>query len=175
MKKVLTTVLSLFLVVITIQAQSKEQKKKMKKELAETQYLATKDLINTGSYSFVALEAFPLGSSRIFLNTIPNYANIEGEQADIYLPYYGATRMANRYSAEAGIKFRGTVENYQMEFNDKKKTVRIYFEFQRDNERFEFTYDVFKDGFAHLVVTSGRRNTIQYNGLISELEMVLAK
>ena len=69
MKKVLTTVLSLFLVVITIQAQSKEEKKKMKKELAETQYLATKDLVNTGSYSFVALEAFPLGGSRIFLNT----------------------------------------------------------------------------------------------------------
>ena len=175
MKKVLTTVLSLFLVVITIQAQSKEEKKKMKKELAETQYLATKDLVNTGSYSFVALEAFPLGGSRIFLNTIPNYANIEGEQADIYLPYFGSVRMANRYSAEGGIKYRGTIEDLQVEFNDKKQTVRIYFEFQRDNERFEFTYDVFKDGFAHLVVTSGRRNTITYNGLVSELEMVLAK
>lgn len=81
--------------------------------------------------------------------------------------------MSNRYSAEGGIKFKGTVENYQVEFRDKKQSVRIFFEVQRDNERFEFTFDVFKDGWTTLVVASSRRNPITYNGVTSELEMVL--
>ena len=175
MKKLISTIFAICLLAITAEAQTKEEKKQKKKEIAEQQYLATKDLINTGSFSFVAWETIPIGGSRIFLNTVPNYTNLEGEQADIYLPYYGAVRMSNRYSAEGGIKFRGTVENYQVEFRDDKQTVRVFFEAQRDNERFEFTFDVFKDGWTTLVVASNRRNPTTYNGVTSELEMVLAK
>ena len=175
MKKLITIVLSSLFVVFSVQAQTKTEKKQKKKEIAEQQYLATKDLINTGSFSFVAWETIPIGGSRIFLNTVPNYTNLEGEQADIYLPYYGAVRMSNRYSPEGGIKFKGTVENYQVEFKDDKQTVRVFFEAQRDNERFEFTFDIFKDGWTTLVVASSRRNPITYNGKTSELDMVLTK
>ena len=173
MKKLISTIVAVFLVVIAIEAQTKEEKKQMKKEMAETQYLATKDLINTNSFSYVAEETIPIGGARIFLNTIPNYLNIEGEQADIYLPYFGTLQAGNGYSPEAGIKFKGTVENYRVEFDDKKQMIRIFFEVQRPKERHEFTFNVFKDGFARLVVASNRRNSITYNGLFKELDMVL--
>ena len=175
MKKLILTIVAFCLLAITLEAQSKGEKKQMKKEMAEQKYLATKDLINSGSFSFVATQTIPNGGSLIFLNTVPNYTNLEGEQTNIYLPYYGAVRMPNRYSADGGIKFKGTVENYQVEFKDNEQTVSVFFEVQRDNERFEFNFDIYKDGWTTLVVASSRRNPITYNGMTSELDMVLTK
>ncbi|MGI9546847.1 MAG: DUF4251 domain-containing protein [Flavobacteriaceae bacterium] len=174
MKKSLILIMTLFFVSANLQSQlTKEEKKQQKREIDEKEYLATKELVNSSAFTFVALQTSPLGGPTVFLNTTPNYINIDGEQADIYLPYFGVVHAANGYNAEAGIKFNGKLENYEIKFNDKKLQILLTFEIQRGHERHEFNFNIFKGATASLVVASSRRNSISYNGLISELELPL--
>ncbi|MEN8788284.1 MAG: DUF4251 domain-containing protein [Flavobacteriaceae bacterium] len=174
MKKYIALFLSLMLLAVTAEAQTtKEERKKLKKEKAEREYLKTKDLITADAYTFVALQATPLGGNRFFLNTIPNYIHVDQGEADIYLPYFGAVRMSNGYSAEGGIKFTGKLENYTVKFDDEKQRILLSFEIQRGHERHEFNFNMYKAGATSLVVASSRRNSIAYNGTITELELPL--
>lgn len=153
---------------------TKEERKEQKKEQAERDYQLSKDLVNSNAFTFVALQVTPLGGQRFFLNTRPNYINVEGEQVDIYLPYFGAVRMGNGYSPEAGIKFTGQLENYEVKFNDDKQSIVLSFEIQRGRERHEFNFNIYRGGTTYLEVASSRRNPISYNGSISELDKPMA-
>ena len=170
MKKSVVLLLSLLLASVTIYGQTKEEKKRQKAEKAEREYQVSKDLVNSNAFTFVALQTTPLGGERFFLNTTPNYINIEGERGDIYLPYFGVVRAGNGYSPEAGIKFKGDLENYKVKFNDEKQRIHLSFEIQRGHERHEFNFTIQRGGAANLVVASSRRNSITYDGRISELE-----
>lgn len=174
MKKYLVLTLSLLTLAISVQAQTtREEKKKLKKEQAEREYQQTKNLVDADAYTFVALQATVLGGNRFFLNTIPNYIHIDKGEAEIYLPYFGAVRMPNGYSAEAGIKYTGKLENYTAKFDDEKHRISVSFEIQIGHESFEFNFNMFKAGATSLVVASSRRNSISYNGNITELEFPL--
>lgn len=174
MKKSITFLLALFLISVNVQAQmTKEDRKNLKKEQALKDYQLSKDLVNSNAFTFVALQANPLGGQRFFLNTRPNYINIDGEQVDIYLPYFGAVRMGNGYSPQAGIGFTGQLENYRVKFNDDKQSIVLSFEIQNGHERFEFNFNIYRGGTTYLEVASSRRNSISYNGSISPLESAL--
>ena len=170
MKKLLLLVLSLCLFAVTAQGQmTKEEKKQQKEEQAQKDYEATKELINSQEYAFVALQATPLGGKRVFLNTTPNYVRIKGEEGDIYLPYFGVVQASTGYATEAGIKFEGMLEKYKISYNDKKKKILVRFEIQRGAERHELNFTIERGGSANLVVASTKRNSITYNGEISKL------
>ena len=174
MKKTLALALSILLTTTVAFAQkTKEDKKALKKEKAEREFMESKDLVNAGAFTFVALEASPIGSERFFLNTIPNYIHIDKEEADIYLPYFGVVHAANGYSAEAGIKYKGKLENYQLEVNEKKKSMKLSFEVRIKNEQIEFNFDVYGGGATTLVLASSRRKAISYYGKFRELEKPL--
>jgi hypothetical protein len=159
---------------VSAEAQTKkEERKQLKKEKAEREYLKTKDLITADAFTFVALQVTVLGGSQFFINTIPNYIHIDQGEADIYLPYFGAVRMSNGLSPEGGIKFTGKLENYTAKYDDEKHRILVTFEIQRGHERHEFNFNMYKAGAATLVVASSRRNSISYNGTITELEMPL--
>ncbi len=170
MKKLFILVLSFCLVGITAHGQlTKEEKKKQKEEQAEKDYQATKELVDSQEFAFVALQATPLGGKRVFLNTTPNYVRIKGEEGDIYLPYFGVVQAGTGYAAEAGIKFEGMLENYTVSLNEKKKKILVRFEIQRGAERHELNFTIERGGSANLVVASTKRNSITYNGQISKL------
>ncbi|MGB5236896.1 MAG: DUF4251 domain-containing protein [Flavobacteriaceae bacterium] len=171
MKKYVVFVFSLMLLSVSAQEQiSKAEKKKLKQEKAELEYQKTKDIVESDAYTFVALQAAPLGGGQFFVNTIRNYINVNEGEADLYLPYFGVVRAPNGYSPEAGIKFKGELENYTISFDDEKQEIVVSFEIQRGHERHEFNFNMYKAGAASLVVASSRRNSIAYNGLITELE-----
>jgi opacity protein-like surface antigen len=174
MKKFMLLALSLFLLSSTVQAQqAKEEKKKAKMEQAERDYQATKELIESNAYSFVALQANISGGGQIFMNTRPNYIHVNAGQTDIYLPYFGRVHASNAYSPEAGIKFKGALENYELKFNDKKQSITLAFEVERGHERHEFNFNIYKGGTTTLTVASSRRNPIVYTGSITRLEQEL--
>lgn len=174
MKKYILLVFSFLLFSVTAEAQTaKAAKKKSKQEKAESEYQKTKDLVDSKAFTFVALQAAPLGGGQFFINTIPNYIHINEPETDIYMPYFGVVRAPNGYSSEAGIKFKGEMENYKASFNDEKHRMVVSFEIQRGHERHEFNFNIYEDGATSLVVASSRRNSIAYNGLISELELPL--
>lgn len=176
MKKVFILVLSLCLIGVTAHGQmTKEEKKQQKAEQAEKDYEATKELVDTREFAFVALQATPLGGRRVFMNTTPNYVKINGEEGDIYLPYYGVVQAGTGYATEAGIKFQGALENYKVSLNDKKKKIVLSFEIQRGAERHELNFTIERGGSATLVVASTKRNSITYNGEISKLGDIVYK
>ena len=174
MKKYIVFVVSLLLLSVSTTAQTtKAEKKKLKQEKAERDYQKTKDQVNSGAYTFVALQAIPQGGGRFFINTTPNYIHVNQGEADIYLPYFGAVRASNGYSAEGGIKYKGELENYTVNFDDAKHKVIVLFEIQRGHERHQFNFYIHEEGETSLVMTSSRRNSITYNGSTRELELPL--
>ena len=173
MKKLFILLLGICFVSTTAFGQSKEDKKQLKKEKEQREYLAAKDLVDSQAFQFIALQVLPLGGQPIFVNATPHYLYVDGEQADVYLPYFGVIQVSSGNSGQAGIKFKGTMENYQVEYNDKKQRVDVKFEIQVHNERHFFDMDVYKGGKASITLTSSSRNAITYNGDISQLETPL--
>ena len=152
-------------------AQTKEEKKKQKEELALKEYETTKALINSKTYNFQAEWATSQKGRRINLSTNPNHLKIENDEADIYLPYFGEVHSSSiGLSTEGGIVFEGTIENYKVEFNDKKQKAVIKFSANGKYDRFDFTLIVYKSGSSNLNVTSNIRSTIKYDGKINELK-----
>lgn len=173
MKKLLVLTLSICWTITTVHAQSSEDKKERKKEIAEREYQKSKDLIQSGEFTFVALQAQPMGGERFFMNTIPNYIHIDKEEADIYMPYFGVVHMSNGYSKEAGIKYKGKLDNYKVSYNDKKQSIDLKFEVSTDKELIEFNFDIYKAGATTLVLASTRRKAISYFGQFRALEKPL--
>ena len=152
-------------------SQSKSEKKKLKEEKALKEFEATKSLINSQSYMFLAIWAGTQKGKRINLTTNPNSLKIEKDQADIYLPYFGVVHSSSYgLKDEGGIVFKGTVNNYKVEFNDEKQKIIIRFSAKGKNDQFDFTLTVFKNKGSNLVVYSNIRNSINYDGNLMDLE-----
>lgn len=159
------------MVTFTLSAQTKAEKKQIKEENAVKEYAVTKDLINSGNFKFVADWARTQKGRRINLISNPNYLKIISSEADIYLPYYGVVHTPSAGLAyESGIVFKGTPKNYKVEINDKKLKIKITFEGKGKNDQFDFILNIYKNGSANLSVNSNIRNSMVYDGVISELE-----
>jgi hypothetical protein len=171
MKDLLIAFIFLMIITSPIYGQSKEEKKKLKAETAAKEYDKTKELINSGVYNFQAEWATSQGGRRISLITNPNHVKIDQGEADIYLPYFGVVHVPNAgLAGEGGIVFKGSVENYKVEFNDKKQRATIKFSAKGKNDRFDFTLAVYKSGSTNINVSSNKRSGIKYDGNISVKE-----
>jgi len=171
MKDLFITFLFLVMIISPTNAQSKEEKKKLKAETAAKEYDKTKDLINSGVYNFQAEWSTSQGGRRISLVTNPNHVKIDQGEADIYLPYFGVVHVPSAgLAGEGGIVFKGTVENYKVEFNDKKQRATIKFNTKGKNDRFDFTLTVYKSGSTNINVSSNNRSGIKYDGKINQLK-----
>ena len=70
---------------------------------------------------------------------------------------------------EGGVIFKGKIENYKVEYNDKKRKAVISFSASGKNDQFDFTLTVFKNGGSNLVVNSNIRSSISYDGELRNL------
>ncbi len=145
--------------------------KRIKKEKAFKEFDKIKNIINSKTYSFVATDAFSLkGIMLDDLSTDQYYLEIDQDEADIYLPYLGEIHMFGEQLKEVGgIVFKGSIENYKVEFNHKKLTATIQFTGKAENLIFDFFLKVHKNGKSLLVVYSNVRSNISYDGRIKDL------
>lgn len=159
----------IFLLAINLSfAQTKEEKKKNKEEKAKNEYEATKLLIDSGAYNFIATWTTTQGGRRIDLTTNMGYLKINKDNAEADLPYFGVAHVAS-FSGNGGIKFNNENVNYQIELKDKKQIVIIQFKANQKSEALDLTLTVFKSGNASLYVSSSNRNSISYDGRVTEL------
>lgn len=149
-------------------AQTKEEKKKIKEEAEKKEFETTKSLIKSGEYKFIADWATTQSGTKINLATNHGYLKIEKENAEADLPYFGDVQVASN-SGKGGIEFKNEIDNYAVEFNDKKKTVTIQFKATEKSEFFNLILTVFKSGNASLDISSNKRNSIGYDGKVNEL------
>ena len=164
----------LFLVLIstTSWAQTKKEKKEMKAREEAEQFEAIKELINSGTYEFYADWANSFQGRRINLITNPNQLKMNQKEASIYLPYFGVAHNSSpAYSNMGAMEFEGTVENYQIKVNEKKKQVAVSFRCKAKREVIDFTLTVFPDGNSRLNANSSVRTGMNYDGRTTAPEL----
>jgi len=173
MKKLITLLVLVIFVTSPIIAQTKEEKKAAKAENSLKEYEAMKELVNSESFMFVADWTTTQKGRRVDLMSNPNFMKIDGKNADIFLPFFGVSQVAG-YGAGGGIEFKGEVEKYSVNFDDKKQKVVVKFKGKNDkSENFAFTMDIFGSGSTSVNVNSNHRNNARYNGKTKELEKIV--
>ncbi len=167
MKKLVLVIL-LITFILPIQAQSK---KELKKEKEAQAYTEIKTLINSGIYIFESDWATTQKGKRINLISNPNFLKMDHENASAYLPYFGVSQSSSvGFSGSSGIEFDGVIKDLKVDFNDKKQKVIIKFSTQNKTENFNVTLAVFRSGNADLSILSNSRNSISYDGKVSEIK-----
>ncbi len=149
---------------------------------AQTDKATTTKIVEEKNYAFVATTAIPLNSTDInnILMKMPGGMgtagiNLTGSVYDVvitkdsvvaYLPFYGRAYSTSMNNDENGYKF--TSKDFTYESVKKKKgwSVVIKSKDVRDNVR--MTLDISENGYASLSVLSNNRQSISYNGYISE-------
>jgi Domain of unknown function (DUF4251) len=164
MKFVATLIL---LVSLGFAGHAQQDKKELKNQQKAEQYLLLKDLVQSGSYEFKALRAIPQKGRQIDLATRDNFMRIKDGRASADLPFFGRAFSASIASADSGIKFDGTPENYEVEENDKKQSVIIKFRIRAKAENFDCTLSI-SSSSASLIVISSQRSTMNYNGTVTK-------
>jgi len=164
----------LFLVLIsaTSWAQTKQEKKEMKAREEAEQFEDIKKLINSGAYEFYADWANSFQGRRINLITNPNHLKMNQKEASIYLPYFGVAHNSSpAYSNMGAMEFEGTVENYMIKVNEKKKQTTVSFRCKAKREVIDFTLTVFPDGNSRLNANSSVRTGMKYDGRTTTPEL----
>lgn len=146
-----------------VQAQTtKTQKKQAKLE-------AVKKMVNNQDYVFMAQMANPMGWKTIQLNY--NYSVVVSKDSiDSYLPYYGRAYVAPTNPSdpkETGIQFKS--KNFEYANNISKRSgwdVSIVPHDVKETRR--FMLNISEAGYATLNVISNNRQSISFNGYITE-------
>jgi hypothetical protein len=150
---------------------------------AQTDKATTERIVAAQDFIFVATRALPLASQDVYaimssMNN-PNISgsiNLVGSQYDLkikkdsivaYLPYYGRSFQASMNPDDAGIKFKS--KDFKYVKQDRKKggwLITITPKDVKDNQR--LTLYVSESGYGTLTVLNNNRQSITFNGFISE-------
>lgn len=150
---------------------------------AQTDKATTERIVKAQDFVFVATRALPLSSQDVFaVMSSMNHPNasgsimLTGAQYDLrinkdsvvaYLPYYGRAYQASMNPDDAGIKFKSKDFTYVKK--DRKKggwSITIEPKDVKDNQR--LTLYVSENGYGTLNVLNNNRQSISFNGFISE-------
>lgn len=82
-----------------------------------------------------------------------------------YLPYFGEWDNFYDAGAAGAIELNAAVGDFQKEI--RKNRVRITFEARRKVERFNITLEIDAHGKGRLLILSGQRDAIRYEGMVS--------
>ncbi len=146
------------------QESNKEAKERKKIE----QYENIIVLVESGNYEFIGRKANPLKGRQIDLTTRQNFMKIDGENASAQMPYFGRAFSGGYSSSDGGIKFDGTMENYKIQRNDKKRRLNISFKVKGEGDNYSCSLSISSVESASLSVTSNNKQGISYNGFIKE-------
>ena len=141
----------------TLSAQTKKEKKELKKQAVEK-------LVTSGKYKINVNRALPARGRSVTL-TSPYSVEIRNDSVISYLPYYGRA-YSIPYGGGEGLNFKAPLTDYKLEW-DKKETAKIKFS-ARSEERFDFSIDVFSNGSSSIFVNMQNRQSISFQG---ELDM----
>ncbi|RYY06882.1 MAG: DUF4251 domain-containing protein [Sphingobacteriaceae bacterium] len=156
-------IFSLIIAFNTAEAQGNRTQKKQEK------LAAVKKMVDNQSYVFMAQFANPLGWRPINLNYNYNVV-VSKDSVDSYLPYYGRAYVAPinpNDPTETGIQFKSKQFDYQSNLL-KKGNWEITIIPHDVKETRKFILNISQEGYASLSVNSGNRQSISFNGYITE-------
>ncbi|MBT8302264.1 MAG: DUF4251 domain-containing protein [Maribacter sp.] len=148
-------------------AQSKAERKKEKAEKALAAYNEFKSLVDSGSYIFKADWVTTAKGRSINIQSGNYHLKVEDGKAEGSLPYFGVSQSAG-YGQAAGIAFNADTRDYKVKYNDKKRRATINMNIDAKDEKLQIIMNASAGG-SSISVSSSRRNSIRYNGMITKL------
>ncbi len=95
----------------------------------------------------------------------PDYEfSVRGDSAISYLPYFGVSHQAAYGDTEGGIKFRAPMNNYKVQFNEKKREYNISFSVKGPKDNYNIRLNIFLNGTTYINITPGQSDNISYSG-----------
>ncbi|RZK60482.1 MAG: DUF4251 domain-containing protein [Pedobacter sp.] len=150
---------------------------------AQTDKATTSRIVEDKNYVFVATNAMPLNSTDInnILNKMPggnnggnislnggNYdVGVSSDSLVVYLPYYGRAYSVSMNNDDNGYRFKS--KKFTYETKKRKKggwDIVIATKDVRNNVR--MTLNISENGYGTLSVISNDKQSISYNGYLSE-------
>lgn len=174
---------------VGLQSQTRKEIRAEKKAKLQSEFIATKSLVESGKFQFEAQWAMPLDNdvisigqklpgggavfqgNRISLFSNPNFMKINNGEADIVLPFFGRVLFPRRINNETGIEYKGVIKEYTIKHNTKKQLINITFNCNNTEDNLKLQLTINADGNARLVVNSNIRQTISFQGNISKLDV----
>lgn len=107
---------------------------------------------------------------RIDLSGSGNFLEIKGDSVKAILPYFGERQMGGGYNSDGeGIQFEQVVEQFKIDYNNRKNHHTVKFRANNGTESFELTLYVYPNKKSSLLVSSSQRDAIRYQGTIRVL------
>lgn len=138
----------------TLSAQSRKEKKQLKKQAVER-------LVSSGKYKIDVNRAIPARGRSVML-TSSYSVEIRNDSVISYLPYFG--RAYNiPYGGGDGLNFKAPLTDYTLSW-DKKGTAKIKFSARSPEDKFDFNISVFSNGSSSINVNMQNRQSISFSG-----------
>jgi len=161
-KKALISILTLVSLFLVVSCGSSKANSAESKDLT-----SISNLLNDRSFEIENQWAFPLRGSRIDLIGNPNFLRIQGDSANVNLPYFGVRQMGGGYGDRGGIIFDGPIEDVTIKQGKKENSMVMSFKGTQDgNEDLRFFVTVFPNNRTDISVNSSQRDGISYQGNI---------
>ena len=129
--------------------------------------------LQTGSMNQIANAGLiPPGSNvnRIDLTGTANYFNMQGDEVEMQLPYYGERQINQTYGRAEGMAYEGTAMDIRTKKNEKNGYYDLDFHLKNKTELLQCSLRVFPGMRTILTVYSSQRNMIRYVGELKPLE-----
>ena len=171
--KLLSVVLLFVFGVVSVSfAQTNSKKhsgKKSKQEEKNEKFIAVKKLIESGTFVFTAVRAFPAGGQPVEFMSNPGQIVIQRDMAYAGLPYIGQSHTSMYGDTNVGMNFKGRMKDVKLKVNEKKR--RIYFSFNViKDDSFRVSMEISYDGGCSVTIISQRKTSISYSGTVSAYE-----
>lgn len=125
-------------------------------------------IINRKDFEIENQWANPMSGNMINLIGNANYIRINGDRAEIFLPYFGVRHSGGAYNAEGGIQYEGPIQNLEFEEN-LGRSITMTFEAENGSEDLDFLITFFPGGNTITNVNSSERQSISYQGKMKKL------
>ncbi|MGY4383670.1 hypothetical protein ACVWYN_000689 [Pedobacter sp. UYP24] len=158
---------------------------------AQTDKATTIKLVEGKNFIFNATSALPMNSADIsaILSRMPGamaggviqlsdsryQLTVNDEGVDASLPYYGRSYNAPKTANEGGIKFNTKEYSYKADKNKKGNYIVTIKPEDTKDDVMSMTLNINSNGYASLSVVSNNRQTISYNGYISDPAKIASK
>ena len=149
----------------TLSAQTKKEKKELKKQAVEK-------LITSGKYKIDVNGALP-ARGRSVMRTSPYSVEIRNDSIISHLPYYGRA-YSIPYGGGEGLNFKAPLTDYKLDW-DKKGTAKIKFTARSTEDKFDFDIDIFSNGSSTIFVNMQNRQSINFQGEVDMTEKKMEK
>ena len=149
----------------TLSAQTKKEKKELKKQAVEK-------LITSGKYKIDVHRALPARGRSVML-TSPYSVEIRNDSIISHLPYYGRA-YSIPYGGGEGLNFKAPLTDYKLDW-DKKGTAKIKFTARSTEDKFDFDIDIFSNGSSTIFVNMQNRQSINFQGEVDMTEKEIKK